>query len=285
MTGIRYWTPEWIIDACHEWVSLYGQPPKASQWEGHGNRRFPCMTTVQAKFGTWSAMLAAAGYTPRDKKTATLVWTPDMILAACKGWAQQNGRPPAASDWRLVGSYHPSTKTVLRRFGSWNAMIAAAGFEPRNEGAVCHWTKDAIAMAMLDWLGRTGDWPSCRAWRVPRPNVNPAHSTVFRTFGSWNAAKRYAGWDGSTRRERRLRVVEAKCVGCGCDLDTFVIGCRSCMDRRRTRERAAARRGKNGVSLCAVESLLTPGDSGASADGETARDAPLTFSSLTQTAA
>jgi hypothetical protein len=106
-------------------------------------------------------------------------------------------------------------------------------------------------------------------------------------------------------RKRRQHRYDIKgcCAGCGVDFAETTRDCPTCLDRARRRSRrandpefAAREKGykraqraraaaKNGVSLCAVGSLLTPGDSGASADGETAQDAPLTFSSLTQTAA
>jgi hypothetical protein len=74
-------------------------------------------------------------------------WTPDAIVLAIQRWARDHdGRPPTARDWdrprrrhdvnkpgRLNAprSGHPSKWTVVKKFGSWNAAIEAAGFEPR----------------------------------------------------------------------------------------------------------------------------------------------------------
>lgn len=80
---------------------------------------------------------------------ANRIWTRESILAAVRKWAVMYGSPPAMPDWDAwfarnmlhdedrarrsheVGSHWPSVTTVVRAFGTWNAAIAAAGFEPR----------------------------------------------------------------------------------------------------------------------------------------------------------
>jgi hypothetical protein len=44
----------------------------------------------------------------------------------------QHGRVPSAWEWR--GGTWPSSSAVIRAFGSWNAGVRAAGFEPRRSG-------------------------------------------------------------------------------------------------------------------------------------------------------
>ena len=82
-------------------------------------------------------------------------WTPDAIVLAIQQWARENDAPPAQADWnphrarvhlrdedrarrfergRAEGAW-PSFSTVVRRFGSWNAALRAAGFEPRPPGS------------------------------------------------------------------------------------------------------------------------------------------------------
>jgi len=64
-----------------------------------------------------------------------IYWTAELVIDAALAWKQAYGRPPSAEQWRKVGTNpilpHPSLKAVERRFGSWNAFMAAAGFEPR----------------------------------------------------------------------------------------------------------------------------------------------------------
>jgi hypothetical protein len=74
-------------------------------------------------------------------------WTPERIIAAIQQWAREHdGEPPAKTQWSRrntrggvvpgkPGSTRPSPRHVARAFGSWNAAIAAAGFEPRTKGS------------------------------------------------------------------------------------------------------------------------------------------------------
>lgn len=47
--------------------------------------------------------------------------------------ARRNGRPDIAHRFEADGCW-PWNFTVRERFGTWNAAIAAAGFEPRRPG-------------------------------------------------------------------------------------------------------------------------------------------------------
>lgn len=88
-----------------------------------------------------------------ERQRAREVWKRGTIIAAIQWWADEYGEPPAIPDWnptkaRYMGDearaehfeqVHadgmvPTFKTVVRKFGSWNAGIAAAGFEPRRPG-------------------------------------------------------------------------------------------------------------------------------------------------------
>lgn len=78
------------------------------------------------------------------------VWTADAVVAAIQTWAELHGEPPAMTTWspsmaRSIGKPElaqaeymqgkagewPSPQAVIRAFGTWNAAIAAAGFDPR----------------------------------------------------------------------------------------------------------------------------------------------------------
>lgn len=85
-------------------------------------------------------------------------WSPKEILDRVKLWALVCGRPPAHADWnpsklrrseerllfrarrhaRLIELYEagdfPSPWTVREHFGSMNAALVAAGFDPRSAG-------------------------------------------------------------------------------------------------------------------------------------------------------
>lgn len=75
-------------------------------------------------------------------------WTSEEIVEAIRLWAVTYGEPPRYGDWRsgrrgspeqrarrdrLKGRI-PTTTTVEKRFGSFNAAVRAAGHEPRSQG-------------------------------------------------------------------------------------------------------------------------------------------------------
>jgi hypothetical protein len=61
-------------------------------------------------------------------------WTRDQIVAAIQAWAERTGQPPTANEWRQQRPSRPTTRRVIRVFGSWNAAIVAAGFIARRQG-------------------------------------------------------------------------------------------------------------------------------------------------------
>jgi hypothetical protein len=54
-------------------------------------------------------------------------------------WHRRYLRLPTAAEWERAGVDHPSRRTVTRAFGSWNAALAAAGFQPRRPGQNLRW--------------------------------------------------------------------------------------------------------------------------------------------------
>lgn len=66
---------------------------------------------------------------------ADRAWSRGEIVAAIVRWNDEHGVPPTARQWTMESaSWRPVTNTVVRVFGSWNAGIAAAGFEPLRPG-------------------------------------------------------------------------------------------------------------------------------------------------------
>lgn len=74
---------------------------------------------------------------------ASRVWTRESVIDAIRLWASEHdGVPPVGVDWNKTMAVEygrpapdrerfPATNTVQDIFGSWNAAIEAAGFEPR----------------------------------------------------------------------------------------------------------------------------------------------------------
>lgn len=70
-------------------------------------------------------------------------WTEEKIKREIQSWVKRHGLPPTSAEWSVpadrpnffrgeVGR-RPTSSTVQRVFGSWNAAIRAAGYEPRYE--------------------------------------------------------------------------------------------------------------------------------------------------------
>lgn len=67
---------------------------------------------------------------PRPQK-----WTRRAILKHIRAWVREHGEIPKHQDWnRPNGRGIPSSASLARHFGSFNAAIQAAGFEPRGIG-------------------------------------------------------------------------------------------------------------------------------------------------------
>jgi hypothetical protein len=79
-------------------------------------------------------------------------WTEEKVIAAIHDWNRTYGEPPAGPDWNPHSARNnlhdeeraarfeagdgrwPWFTIVIARFGTWNAAIEAAGFEPRVSG-------------------------------------------------------------------------------------------------------------------------------------------------------
>lgn len=63
-------------------------------------------------------------------------WSRDEMVEAIQRFAVEHGRVPTANAWHGQRRHpdYPSESAVERGFGSWNAAIEAAGFEPRGQG-------------------------------------------------------------------------------------------------------------------------------------------------------
>lgn len=79
-------------------------------------------------------------------------WTRERIIEAIQWWADKYGEAPATTDWDPWHARHlfgdekrarrferdhkagriPSFRHTVKRFGTWNNAIAAAGFQPRD---------------------------------------------------------------------------------------------------------------------------------------------------------
>jgi hypothetical protein len=127
-------TPIWsvaaIVDAMRAWAEANGRAPSSYAWRkaevGH-----PSFDQVCEVFGTFDRARAAAGL--RYQRTnGRGVWTRETVKAAFFRFVFLHGRLPRAREWATTNRSNdwPSTTTVRRLFGAWNAAVVAAGYEP-----------------------------------------------------------------------------------------------------------------------------------------------------------
>jgi hypothetical protein len=198
-----------------------------------------------------------------------ITWSPRAIVEAAIRWSDEHGYPPITGDWETATPANPSHSTVEGVFGpcGWNRMLLAAGLPLRVRRGSLRWTKDTIAEAMLDELLRTGKWPVAWRWEKRAGDWSrPCTATVLRVFGTWAAAKKYAGWDGAPQAPAvRTPSAVAKptcCTGCGCEFTTFSRGCKQCI-RRRAARKARANKSETVAAPSLVESSPVDSEAGA----------------------
>jgi hypothetical protein len=159
----------------------------------------------------------SSGRAPRFSK--------EDIVASVRAWTAHYGTPPTTRDWepsraraanqhwrarRFEKGDWPSAPMVRRQFGTFNAAIEAAGFEPNGPPPrqKAHLSgADQVLAAIVEWTRRYGapptqtDWDAARArrtgqaWRIARYQDGdwPSFNTVRRHFGSLNRAILEAG--------------------------------------------------------------------------------------------
>lgn len=165
VSAVSRFTRDEIIASIKRWQKQYGEPPRVIDWDPSLARRsgkawcaerfeagdWPTIAIVKRQFGSMSKALFAAGARPRRGPTRARshVLSDAEILAAIRDWTRIYGEPPATADWapararshaqlwrveRYYAGNWPSTKTVIRRFGTFTAAIEQAGLSPHRRG-------------------------------------------------------------------------------------------------------------------------------------------------------
>jgi hypothetical protein len=82
----------------------------------------PSEHMLRLRFSSWNRALEAAGLTPFHKRH----WTDEECVAALRDAAEQLGEPPHIGWWDRANQ-RPARITIVRRFGSWDNALKAAG--------------------------------------------------------------------------------------------------------------------------------------------------------------
>jgi Homing endonuclease associated repeat len=131
----KRWSAQELLDAIIVWEQLEGRPPTTTDWrpstDGKRNRwdrefpRWPPASAARIVFGSWTEMMAVAGYPPYNPP-----WDHQHVIEALQRMAHALGRAPLKEECDASPDGYPSASTIKRRFGSFTAGIRAAGLEP-----------------------------------------------------------------------------------------------------------------------------------------------------------
>jgi hypothetical protein len=133
---IQYWTEERIIRAVQAWAKRHdGKPPKYNDWSRAaiktGGSMHPSRVTVEERFGSWNAAIAAAGFVPNPKNVS------QKPHARCK-----RGHPLVGDNVK-AGAHGRQCRICM------NAAVRRRDRQRRKEG----WTRDDQFVCLL--CGRT----------------------------------------------------------------------------------------------------------------------------------
>jgi hypothetical protein len=155
--GVSVKTPERVVEAQRLHADGWTLAEIAELWNVsattvHGWIRDPDLSRQRARRDSYRVPCPECGR-PMSGEGETCgacrkTWTRDAVVAAIRDWADEHdGVPPTSTEFNPpVGSparveresgRWPARSTVLAAFGSWNAAMLAAGFQPRH-GATRH---------------------------------------------------------------------------------------------------------------------------------------------------
>lgn len=178
-----------LLDEVRRLGDELGQPPTVQDIREQGRFSRP---TYYSTFDSWSDVLAAAGYDLSEQQHRI---SDEELCEELDRLATELGDTPTLQDLREKGKH--SATTYIDRFGSWQAALEAAGYEPREPTTEIR--KDDLLTELQDVAQELGERPT-----APQMNEHGEYwaSTYRRRFDSWSAALEAAGFDDVPTRGR-----------------------------------------------------------------------------------
>jgi hypothetical protein len=165
-------------------AAIDGEPPTSDAWRNDG--RLPSWSTIYHRFGSWNKAIEAAGFTPRKQHEWQEKITEDEAISSLRDYYSRTGNVPSVTDWAGMS---PSETVMSGLFGSWTGALAAAGLDisDRPMPGKPYWTRERLIELMRKWSDENDG-------KTPRQgDLNEQSWSMYRTFGTWDAAVRAAG--------------------------------------------------------------------------------------------
>lgn len=207
LTGSQEEARRAVLEQLRGLAAELGRAPRQEEWRGSVSAK-----TIVRLFGGWKDALKAAGLTPY--RTRDGYCDPEKerheVVERIQALAKELGRTPTLKEW----GQRFGVGTVLRRFGTWNAAVKAAGLVPnrRRIRPMRRRVTDAEALESLKRLAaELGRRPMTKDLdREVAVHVGcPSHALLYRRFGSLDKALAVAGLDGLPRNGKDLAVLAA----------------------------------------------------------------------------
>lgn len=184
------------------------QRPKRWVWEQRYGP-FPATTDVWAECGERNCVTPE--HLQAGRSVSRYAFKDEAIIGAAQVAGMRLGEPPRSTWWRK--NAHPMPSVIIRRFGSWERFLLAAGFDKkvvaqqmRERGREQKFTDQQLIAglhALKRKIGRvptTQDWWRHRDWagerNLPRsPNTfrERIGGGTWRGGGSWAEVLKQAG--------------------------------------------------------------------------------------------
>jgi hypothetical protein len=129
----REWSEPQMIAALRAWNRRHGRPPRTTDWPTPTSEH-PAAQIVSRRFGGWHAALERAGLAFSPPPPRWQAGDRSGIVAAIRAWTSTHDVVPIGQEWLRASPEHPSARTVVRVFGSWEPAIRAAGYRPAAPG-------------------------------------------------------------------------------------------------------------------------------------------------------
>ena len=188
------WDRARISDALCRFAEQHNRPPRWSDL--NPAHALPAAETIIQHFGSLDQAFKTVDLQAPHRPH----WDRASVIEAATAHTRRHGSPPRQTQWRNAGQDHPSAKTVARLFGSWPALLQAAGIASDRPPT---WSAEQIIRTLRDWADTHKRPPHKSDWqRRDSTDARPTATTVAKRFGTWNTALQAAGLHTTSHRSR-----------------------------------------------------------------------------------